>query len=945
MATPSQKQISTIDLRQLTQTDIQSLATSNTSVFNLETLNAIIPILDPSTFNESAGSRKQTFSRLPLNPNTDSADIIPTPNPRRRGRPQNLNPNPKTPNDDAGHKENLQIVSLLKNLFDIREKGEIFGKLDREVRNLKGEVIDLEELGKKEDIFEAEIRKRTEGLEKEEQLLGYMTGLDGEWGSRRKRRKTVDAGLFGCDLPKGWKILLWLKKKDGGVFLNCRKYVSPSGKHFATCKEVSSYILSLNGQQDSSKPNSGQPDFSASRTDKLALESETNQTHKDINKRELVNCSYVAPISYVSTECEKQGQLFKVKNAKPYKSLQCRKCNLTFGDKDAQVQHLSTFHGGAKRRRFGHSITEGVIMKDGKYECQFCHKTFTERFRYNGHIGAHVRYEGLKEGDENITEETKKSPVQSEVNVSSNGNKEVSLNNDSTNCISGSDSKEIEHNLKTDACTEHVSPTKKIDSQIEGGNRYCGDMKEIASNTNDTDMSSKEVMVNNDTMNNDTSSPVKNEVAITSNSIHDPNNESELTYAKSGILEDLNADNGKSNTYQNDLPSSSYENCNIRNSDHIMVNYKQETHSSSPDHIMVTYKTETHVDTSKEMSTDIPNEIIDFSSRDNIEGAQINECDITAYNYNTNAVGTSNTTNVETNECINALSPLPNHADNTNFVNLDTSESNDGDQNETEEHHLLSFSGNEPNFGVETYGNGFFTSKVKEIVESDDYMHEKTAITSTMRSELDVSCDFPNIANEPTSGIETNADCMFPGDLNKSLLDDIDNVGYEFQNYFHSRNTRNENLSGNIMHNNVEGQSQVNIADQSSSWMQSSDGLNFLDLMPDQNMQRNEQTSISGFDDLTLGSIEPSDFALFTGQSSTSVTRSPMELFPDSQLEWGMSLNKIPTNTAPTSICVWCGREFSLEGYDIEPQSENLGYICPDCKAKISGQFGMYGFS
>lgn len=115
-------------------------------------------------------------------------------------------------------------------------------------------------------------------------------------------------------------------------------------------------------------------------------------------------------------------------------------------------------------------------------------------------------------------------------------------------------------------------------------------------------------------------------------------------------------------------------------------------------------------------------------------------------------------------------------------------------------------------------------------------------------------------------------------------------------------------------------------------------------------MPESEEANISDFGELRLGSIEPADFALFTGQpsgASSSVNRSPMELFPDDQLEWGMSLTKMVPLSTPTSVCVWCSREFSLEGMHSEPQSESLGYMCPDCKAKISGQLGLLnnGFS
>ncbi|CAK9154271.1 unnamed protein product [Ilex paraguariensis] len=70
--------------------------------------------------------------------------------------------------------------------------------------------------------------------------------------------------------------------------------------------------------------------------------------------------------------------------------LKCHKCTLSFDEMDDLLHHQVTRHR-RKRSKFGSSITDGVIIKDGKYECQFCHKRFNERHRYNGHVGAHVK--------------------------------------------------------------------------------------------------------------------------------------------------------------------------------------------------------------------------------------------------------------------------------------------------------------------------------------------------------------------------------------------------------------------------------------------------------------------------------------------------------------------------------------------------------------------------
>lgn len=73
------------------------------------------------------------------------------------------------------------------------------------------------------------------------------------------------------------------------------------------------------------------------------------------------------------------------------------KCTVTFIGNDELLQQ-SSLHRRNKYKN-GTRITDGVIIKDGKYECQFCHKTFTERHRYNGHVGTHVRHQAKTTGD------------------------------------------------------------------------------------------------------------------------------------------------------------------------------------------------------------------------------------------------------------------------------------------------------------------------------------------------------------------------------------------------------------------------------------------------------------------------------------------------------------------------------------------------------------------
>lgn len=91
--------------------------------------------------------------------------------------------------------------------------------------NINDVVVDLDALGNADSTFGEELRKRTEGLETEAQLLGFLEGLQGEWSSARKKRKIVQATELGDLLPKWWKVMLSLKRNGGHKWLVCRRYI------------------------------------------------------------------------------------------------------------------------------------------------------------------------------------------------------------------------------------------------------------------------------------------------------------------------------------------------------------------------------------------------------------------------------------------------------------------------------------------------------------------------------------------------------------------------------------------------------------------------------------------------------------------------------------------------------------------------------------------------
>nr|GMD04798.1 methyl-CpG-binding domain-containing protein 8-like [Ipomoea batatas] len=53
-----------------------------------------------------------------------------------------------------------------------------------------------------------------------------------------------------------------------------------------------------------------------------------------------------------------------------------------------QIYDRKTRSGGYWNWR---PLTDGMIMKDGKYGCQFCPKVFDRLTSYTGHVGIHLR--------------------------------------------------------------------------------------------------------------------------------------------------------------------------------------------------------------------------------------------------------------------------------------------------------------------------------------------------------------------------------------------------------------------------------------------------------------------------------------------------------------------------------------------------------------------------
>ncbi|KAK9053406.1 hypothetical protein SSX86_030040 [Deinandra increscens subsp. villosa] len=466
--------IPAVDLRLLSQSELHSLSNCPNSSSRLD--DVVIPKIDRSVFNESAGSRKQTYSRLRLAPAKTTI--------HRRTHRLRASNTPPFVNNDPEQAENSHIICLLKELFksdssfqDLDPIGdsnvagpELFNsefvspkapaalapkllnteeeapehpvpelldteeeapgtetkrkrgrprKLvsirppvakrlpnstvekvivydddrDRGIVNSIGLNVNLTNLGTLEDPYGPEIRRRTEGLSTSDELLGFLTGLKGQWGTTRKKRRVVDASDFGDALPEGWRLSLCIKKKEGHVWLFCRRYISPSGRQFESCKDISMYLLSILGEENMDKPNHTHSNRSDDSASKGNFGNTANlYVQEDLERNAPLHNPSIPPVS-LPTDCEKQFTPGIVGPINIHVDVfKCLKCFLIFKGKDDLFDHKSISHKDEKSQ-LGSPIPDWSIVIGGIFRCNFCHKTFYEINQYNGHIGTHVTNE------------------------------------------------------------------------------------------------------------------------------------------------------------------------------------------------------------------------------------------------------------------------------------------------------------------------------------------------------------------------------------------------------------------------------------------------------------------------------------------------------------------------------------------------------------------------
>ncbi|XP_074275601.1 uncharacterized protein LOC141599478 isoform X2 [Silene latifolia] len=215
---------------------------------------------------------------------------------------------------------------------------------------------------------------------------------------------------------------------------------TPTGEHLSSCKEVSSYLKSYFGINDTKLLRDSRGDLqqlesldlnnlpclnSMDETSMLDVSNATTSNmylpiaahEKDVSVSNVENLPDVQVsdvyechtcnisfdvkdnyMQHVLSAHERTTKKFRLGSSVGNKvtirdgNYECQKCNISFDVKDRYLEHLlSTHKTKPKKRRLSSSVIDGVIIRDGKYECQFCDKIFDERRRYIGHVGNHIK--------------------------------------------------------------------------------------------------------------------------------------------------------------------------------------------------------------------------------------------------------------------------------------------------------------------------------------------------------------------------------------------------------------------------------------------------------------------------------------------------------------------------------------------------------------------------
>ncbi|XP_042399258.1 uncharacterized protein LOC121989339 [Zingiber officinale] len=1047
VAPPASEVVPVVDLRLLSQAEIHSLALSCPNAYDLRRSDdVVIPKIDPAIFNESAGSRKQTYSRFrlaPHNPDPASPSTVASRRPRGHFSTSSSSAAPLEPSfaeagnaddDERGRHENLKIISYLRQLFSGEEaspqtlptstsdpaqgnlisnnasgpqnldKGNpvmaVLEDEDREILNGKGETVDLLALGQKVDPFTEVLRQRTLGLTTEQQLLDFMSGFDGQWGSRRRKRRIVCASDFGDDLPRGWKLLLSLKRKEGEVWVYCRRYISPRGKQFLSCKEVAAYIHTLLGN----------PNVGASRNDKLNTDYAASFAVPENHVNDKPGCPAVAPFASSCSEPDRQIILYGAQNQR----------------------QLSHEQKRAKRRKLGKLIGDGVIIKDGKFECQFCHKVFAERHRYYGHVGTHVRYQGLSAEallDYNSKTFCNPAPVAAPSHYFSSAETKAetsipitasephfasaNMHRQGDNQI---DSRESETTkMPSVVITDDINVMdEKVSSCVNGEVTFPimshgkvaedtlmtssdNQVHKIEENTNGRDVKNVEASH----FEHDKVSDVKNievgevalhvmfheKVAEDTLMTSSDNQDSDYHHAIEENTDGADVKTVKASHFKDGSDTenievgdiSKVEICGVKKIDdydcnddnfhfgNVQSNSLQVNDVDSKPCFNITSIALNDV---PNITCEAANKVAQFFPESmSLDGSKTNDSDLTGMIPESN-VDANDGIAIKTNIPLNFMSMSHIDVDKTvlgksngremsSSVVISDAEKYGTEHRLESENQLITIpSANGPNYAIgkdatDTHVRNIEESYLVEMVKSCRKNELATSNVFTVEDnarsilplDFNASCTDMPFVNRSSGNVDRNRVRTFDIEMKECMLGDIDEPNVELDICFNASSAANEHIAANNSFHDSENSLGFDFS-LGSPWLHSSDHIPDVDMNPDQHgedFNANSQKSPSCFTQLTLSTVDTSEFDNLTRQDSIPA-QPPIELHYEPELDhasvhlgWDISLQNSMYEL--TSVCVWCGGEFRhvSSAANSGEASDTLGFICPTCKAKISG--------
>lgn len=563
--------------------------------------------------------------------------------------------------------------------------------------------------------------------------------------------------------------------------------------------------------------------------------------------------------------------------------LLCYKSNVA-GDKHVKMQQqLSSQQRSAKRRKLGKLIDESVMVKDGNFECQFCHKMFTERDCYNGHVGVHARCQGPTSealpdevGSRELYNPAPLAAVPYELSLAEIKEENSTLKSvaelhlASTSLQHSRANHETDHDCMGTLTTKIPFRSRIVDVPVNHRSVDHSNPKETAHASNITDEQFSSCTSSVDAVVlpvvNVTHVKIAQETSTTSaddqvdNCFHKPKETTEASNVKNIKVSDAkkgeatefkNVDTRNSKNIEPNSVQVDYHGTNGYNSE-IVRNTAKDVHCS-PCLDMTSIAPLDMTNTPCGMGT----EVEQFFPKSMSIECTISDCNVTGYEPD-EIVETNNSLSIHGNDSIKSISTAFINMDNVVLENsneLDGSscaaiseiENNDIEQKLDPENHLINLSGNNSSYVIGIGVDDTFTSNMEEnvLVEMDksnrkidlassgSFCSEDIVSESILSMQLNANCiNLPYVGGH-TSGAERNRDCMFDIDMNESVLGKMNVPGVELHRCFNGSSDGDEGVVTCDAAQGTKGNSLEVDVNLGSPWLPSSD-IPIVGMIPDQ---------------------------------------------------------------------------------------------------------------